>query len=148
MTKYPSTYVTTDIVAYRQSESGAREILLIQRKNDPFKNAWALPGGFFDQSDQNLFIGALRELKEETSLEAQPADLKLIGVFSEKGRDPRENNPADRSRIVSVAFKLRLPKNHPEPLAKDDAKALGFFSIDHLPQLAFDHGEIISIAFR
>lgn len=148
MVKHAPTYVTTDIVAYRQSESGSREILLIQRKNDPFKDAWALPGGFFDQSDQNLRIGALRELKEETSLEARPSDLELIGVFSEKGRDPRENNPVDRCRIVSVAFKLRLPKNHAEPLPKDDAKALSFFSIDRLPQLAFDHGEIISVAFR
>ncbi len=148
MNNFPSCYVTTDIVALRQPKNGPQEVLLIQRRNDPFKDAWALPGGFLDQSDQNVLAGALRELKEETTIDANPTDLRLVGVFSEKGRDPRENNPEDLCRVVSVAFMLALPENHVVPHARDDAKDLGFFPIDNLPKLAFDHEEIISIALK
>lgn len=148
MNRFPSCYVTTDIVALRQPKNGPQEVLLIQRKNDPFKDAWALPGGFLDQNDQNVIAGALRELKEETTISANPTDLQLVGVFSEKGRDPRENDPKDPCRVVSVAFLLELPENHVVPHARDDAKDLGFFSIGSLPKLAFDHEEIISIALK
>jgi 8-oxo-dGTP diphosphatase len=148
MNKFPSCYVTTDIVALRQTKNGSQEVLLIQRKNDPFKDAWALPGGFLDQSDQNVLTGALRELKEETTIGANPTDLQLVGIFSEKGRDPRENNPEDLCRVVSVAFMLTLPENHAVPHARDDAKDLGFFPISSLPRLAFDHEEIISTALK
>lgn len=145
MAKYPSVYMTADIVVFRTSTSGS-EVLLIQRKNEPFKGAWALPGGFFDQADQNVLAAAIRELQEETSLKLQPKDLKLVGVFSEKGRDPREFNAEDPCRILSTAFFASLDSLAPEPKAADDAKAVRYFAIEQIPKMAFDHKQIIEQA--
>ena len=62
-------HLTTDIVVFCKSISTESEILLIQRKNEPFKDYWALPGGFFEHQDQNIIECAKRELEEETNLD-------------------------------------------------------------------------------
>jgi 8-oxo-dGTP diphosphatase len=109
------------------------QILLIKRKNEPFKGCWALPGGFVDEKE-DLEQAALRELFEETQLKA--SDLKQIGAFGNPNRDPR-------GHMVSVAYFGTVPEEV-IAIASDDAKEIGWFSLKKLPALAFDHAEIIS----
>ncbi|MEK6758101.1 MAG: NUDIX hydrolase, partial [Nanoarchaeota archaeon] len=64
-------------------------IILIKRKHEPFKDCWALPGGFLELGKETLEQAAVRELFEETSLITNPEELKLVGVYSDPRRDPR-----------------------------------------------------------
>jgi 8-oxo-dGTP diphosphatase len=109
------------------------QILLIKRKNEPFKGCWALPGGFVDEKE-DLLKAALRELMEETQVKG--ADLKQIGAFGKPNRDPR-------GHMVSVAYFGTVPDNI-VAIASDDAQEIGWYSLKKLPALAFDHAEIIS----
>ncbi len=129
-------FVTVDCVVLTRDQSGY-QILLIKRKNEPYKNAWALPGGFVDENEA-LEVAAARELEEETAIKA--TDLTQIGAFGKPFRDPR-------SHIVSVAY-FTLLQEKVSAKAQDDAIEVGWFSINNLPLLAFDHAEIISTALN
>lgn len=107
-------------------------VLLIRRKAEPFAGAWALPGGFVD-ADERLVDAARRELQEETGL--KQAELEQLHTFGDPGRDPR-------GWTVSVAYLARVPKGL-KPKAGSDAKAVGWHPLDDLPELAFDHAEIL-----
>jgi len=131
---YPRPAVTVDAVIFRK-QNGQEEVLLIQRGNPPFENQWALPGGFVDM-DEDLETAAMRELEEETGLKNIP--LQQFYAFGAPGRDPRH-------RTISIAYRGVLDK--PQPLqAGDDAKKAKWFLLDHLPEVAFDHSEIIEKA--
>ena len=110
-------------------------ILLIQRKNEPFKSFWALPGGFIDV-DEPIEKAAIRELKEETGITG--ITLEFLNYFDEPGRDPRE-------RTISMAFTGSTNKGI-NIKAASDAKKAEWFKIDNLPDLAFDHAKIIKMA--
>lgn len=125
-------FVTVDLVMVKQT-AHVSQILLIKRKNEPFKGCWALPGGFVDEKE-DLLKAALRELMEETRVKG--ADLKQIGAFGNPNRDPR-------GHMVSVAYFGTVPEEV-IAIASDDAKEIGWFSLKKLPPLAFDHAEIIS----
>ncbi|HSP40819.1 MAG TPA: NUDIX hydrolase [Gillisia sp.] len=127
-------FVTVDSVIFYAEENNIY-VLLIQRKNDPFKSQWALPGGFLEV-EETLETGAARELEEETGIKV--SSLKQIGVFGKPGRDPR-------GRVLSIAFagKLSLKENL---MAGDDAGDASWFNIKELPPLAFDHKDIIEAA--
>lgn len=127
----PKIFVTVDVVLFRKINS-SYEILLIQRLNDPFKDYWALPGGFVDQNEE-LETAAKRELFEETDI--QLFQVKQIKAYGNPNRDPRHHT-------ISVAFMGEID-SLAEAKAKDDAKTVKWFSIDELPALAFDHAEII-----
>jgi len=108
-----------------------RTIVLIKRKNPPY--GWALPGGFVDYGE-SLEQAATREAAEETSLQVQL--LGLVGVYSSPKRDPRQHT-------LSVTFAAR-PLS-PETLqAGDDASSVSRFALDALPELAFDHADIVA----
>ncbi len=107
------------------------QIVLIQRKNPPFQGQYALPGGFVDYGER-VEDAVLRELREETGLEGEIAGL--VGIFSEPDRDPR-------GHTVSAAFHIRIISG--EMKAGDDAGAVSLFTLDNLPELAFDHEKII-----
>ncbi len=111
------------------------EIYLIKRKNDPFKNFWALPGGFVEYGER-VEEAALRETKEETGMDIKIN--KLIGVFSDPKRDPR-------GHTVSIAF---LAEPHGTPRSGSDAKDIKRFKMSQLPKLAFDHDKIIKEAIK
>lgn len=128
--------ITTDAVIF-STLSNTDYVLLIQRKNNPFKDEWALPGGFLE-TDETFETGAKRELKEETGLEVKT--LKQIGVFGAIGRDPR-------GRTISIAFVGKLSST-PKVEAADDAKNAKWWPLNNLPNLAFDHSEIIAKAFK
>ena len=129
-------FVTVDAVVFRQQKI-TPEILLIKRKNEPFKDNWALPGGFVDEGE-DLEDAAIRELEEETSVKISAAEQ--LRAFGKPGRDPRHHT-------VSIAFMAFVPENT-EAVAADDAKEIGWFAIDDLPTLAFDHAEIIAFALK
>ena len=126
--------IATDIVLER-SNNGRPEILLIERKNPPFKTHWALPGGFVEE-DEEIASAAVRELMEETDIKLGRDLLQFIDYFDAPDRDPR-------GRIVSMAFGhvLQAPA---EVSGNSDAARAQWFSMDELPELAFDHRTIIA----
>jgi len=126
--------VTVDaVIFYRKAD--ILKVLLIKRKNEPFRDQWALPGGFLEENE-TLAEGAKRELEEETGLKLEK--LQQIGAFGTPGRDPR-------GRTISIAF-LTLIDAEAKVKASDDAVDSKWFSFNDLPDLAFDHREIISEA--
>ncbi len=132
MTYISKIFVTVDLVIIKNTIP-EDQILLIRRKNEPYKGCWALPGGFVDENE-DLEQAAIRELMEETQVKA--FDLKQIGAFGKPNRDPR-------GHMVSVAYFSIVPHNI-DAIASDDAQEIGWFSVKKLPALAFDHAEIIS----
>lgn len=129
--KYARPALTVDGIIVAGSDS-ASMILLIRRKADPFKDKWALPGGFVDVNE-TLENACKRELEEETGL----TNIELIQfyTFDAIDRDPRE-------RVISTVFYGQLK----EPLAViggDDASEAKWFPINSLPEMAFDHKAII-----
>ena len=131
--EYPRPALTADIIAVR-GEAPTHEVLLIQRRYDPFAGQWALPGGFVDEYELPV-DAARRELAEETGV-AWDGELTLVGVFGKKGRDPR-------GWTVATAF-LAIVDREVRVEAADDAAEARWFPVDGLPPLAFDHGEIIA----
>lgn len=127
----PHIFLTVDIILTRQLNS-TTEVLLIQRLNEPFKNKWALPGGFVDKGE-DLEPAAKRELLEETSISIK--SLTQFKTYGKPGRDPRGDT-------VSVVFYAKVDENVIAQAA-DDAKDVRWFPMDSLPELAFDHEEIL-----
>lgn len=129
--------VTTDCVIFYKPSGGELKVLLVQRENDPFKNDWALPGGFLED-EEPLEEGAKRELKEETGL--QISEVHQLKAFGNPGRDPR-------GRTISIAFWGEVFSEE-KVEGSDDAKDANWFSVEKLPDLAFDHKEIIEYALK
>lgn len=127
----PHIFLTVDIILTRQFNSKS-EVLLIQRLNEPFKNNWALPGGFVDKGE-DLEPAAKRELLEETSISIK--SLTQFKTYGKPERDPRGDT-------VSVVFYGDV-KEDVIAQAADDAKDVRWFPMDSLPELAFDHEEIL-----
>lgn len=126
--------VTVDaVIFYRKVNS--LYVLLIKRKNEPFLDQWALPGGFLEENEP-MEEGAKRELEEETGLKLKK--LQQVGAFGTPGRDPR-------GRTISIAF-VGLIDAEPKLKANDDALEVKWFNLNDLPDLAFDHRGIISEA--
>ena len=126
--------VTVDAVIFDR-KADILKVLLIKRKNEPFRDQWALPGGFLEENE-TLAEGAKRELEEETGLKLEK--FQQIGAFGTPGRDPR-------GRTISIAF-LALIDIEAKVKASDDAVDSNWFSFNDLPDLAFDHQKIISEA--
>lgn len=133
--KYEHPAVTTDCVIFTY-EDWKLKVLLVKRGGEPYKGEWALPGGFL-RGDETAREGALRELREETALEASA--IGELGVFSKPDRDPRE-------RVITIAFYALVKPS--EVRGGDDADEAAWFPIDDLPQLAFDHADIIHSALE
>jgi 8-oxo-dGTP diphosphatase len=133
--EYPHPAVATDIAVFTL-RGGALHVLLIERGAEPFRGAWALPGGFL-QPDEELDACARRELKEETGVDAEL--LLPFGNFSAPDRDPRE-------RVISVAYLALMPSDELKLAAATDAAQAKWFAVSRLPPLAFDHDRILKQA--
>jgi 8-oxo-dGTP diphosphatase len=135
--EYPRPAVTVDILLFAE-DSIDRKILLIQRKGPPFKDHWAIPGGFVE-IDESLETSALRELREETGL--FNIELTQLGAFGAPERDPR-------GRVITVAYYGVIDASQARVVAGSDASDARWFSTANLPDLAFDHAEIIAAAIE
>lgn len=128
--KYPRPAVTADcIVITKEAEP---KVLLIERGDDPFKGCWAFPGGFMDM-DETTEQCAIRELEEETGMKV--SEVHQIGVYSKVDRDPR-------GRTITVAY-LAIVDAPVAVKGQDDAAKAEWWSLSALPELAFDHAEIM-----
>ncbi len=133
---YPRPMLTADVVVLAGASEDAR-VLLIQRGNAPFAGSWALPGGFVEQGEQ-VAEAAPRELAEETGLRVGAGSLELLDVYDTPGRDPR-------GWTVSVVYIARVP-GESAVAGADDASDARWFSVEELPELAFDHALILADA--
>jgi 8-oxo-dGTP diphosphatase len=127
--------VTADAAVFAFFDGGWR-LLLIQRKREPFKGRWALPGGFVEV-EEDLPEAVARELAEETGL--RDILLEQLRAFGKPGRDPR-------GRTITVAYFGIAEKGLEQIKADDDAADTRWFDIEHLPSMAFDHDEIACCA--
>ncbi len=125
--KFP--LVTVDCVLFKFNS-----VLLIKRKFSPFKNFFALPGGFVDVGE-TVEEACVREMKEETSINLKVNDLKLVGIYSNPRRDPRRST-------ISISFYSEINKII-SPKAGDDAIFAEFKENWQKEKLAFDHKIII-----
>lgn len=133
--QYPRPSVTADsiVLRYNNATQGV-EVLLIQRRDNPFKNRWAFPGGFVNK-DEDLLAAVHRELKEETKLTGVCfTPLPPVGT---PNRDPR-------GHVITCPFIAGIKFTKSNKLkAMDDAKALKWYDLKELPNLAFDHHTIL-----
>ncbi len=137
--KYPRPAVTVDCVVFGLDlDEENLKILLIQRDIEPFKNKWALPGGFV-RMDETLENAALRELQEETGM--KDIFLEQLYSFGNPGRDPR-------GRTISIAYYALVKLGDQLLQADTDAKDVAWFSMNDAPELAFDHELIIELAIE
>jgi 8-oxo-dGTP diphosphatase len=129
--RYKSPKLTADGLILKD-----KKVLLIKRKNYPFKGKWALPGGFVEYKEKTEDT-AIREVFEETGLKTKINNL--VGVYSDPNRDPR-------GHTVSVIYLLEICGGKLK--GSDDASDAKFFDLNQLPKLAFDHNKIIKDALR
>jgi len=134
---FPHPAVTTDIVIFSIRDNELK-LLLIKRKGAPFKGKWALPGGFV-QLNESLEAAANRELAEETGV--TEVYLEQLYTYGEPDRDPRE-------RVITVAYYALIPSDRLTLTAATDAEAVGWFGMNELPRLAFDHADIVEMAHQ
>nr|WP_320022644.1 NUDIX hydrolase [uncultured Draconibacterium sp.] len=134
--KYPRTALTVDAIVFVKSDKET-SVLLIERGREPFKNRWALPGGFIEM-DETLEQACIRELEEETGLQIEK--MQQFGAYDAIDRDPRH-------RTISVVYSVELKEQKPVE-GSDDAAQAKWFSLEDLPELAFDHAEILADFFK
>lgn len=152
----PSVTVDTLIftIVKNKSTGSKLELLLIKRKNHPYINHWAIPGGFVN-IDESIDQAAERELKEETGL--SDIYLEQLYTWGAVNRDPR-------MRVISVSYMALIPKEKLLPHAGDDAGAVQWFKVAYQnnslsliaddgtcvneSNLAFDHANIIKLAIK
>lgn len=119
--------LTVDGIAVNEGQ-----LVLIRRRNSPFQGFFALPGGFVELGE-TVESAIVREFFEETGLRTKV--ISLVGVYSDPDRDPR-------GHTVTVVFEMEITGG--EMAGGDDAAEANLFPLDRLPELAFDHGKIIS----
>lgn len=129
--------LTVDAVVFGY-ENSQLKLLLIQRKNEPFKGMWALPGGFV-LDDEDIPAAVARELHEETGVSINY--LEQLYTFGQPDRDPR-------FRTVSVCYYGLLNPNNYQIAADTDAENVAWFDVKKMPKTAFDHKEMIQYALE
>lgn len=112
------------------------KVLLIKRGKEPFKGKWALPGGHVNYNEK-VENTAVREAKEETNLDVEPT--RLVGVYSDPGRDPR-------GHYITIMYLCKILGGKVK--AGDDAADAKWFTLEDLPEMAFDHRRMIEDATR
>lgn len=132
---YPHPAVTTDTVLFSLQQEKLC-VLLIRRAAEPYRLSWALPGGFLD-IDETPEACARRELAEETGI--REVYLEQLFTFGDPTRDPRE-------RVISIAYLALAPAIRLKPRAGSDARQASWYPFDALPDLAFDHADILRLA--
>jgi len=132
---YPHPALMTNVAIFTIREKRLKS-LLVRREGEPFLGQWALPGGFVDMSE-NLRQCAEYALAEETGVSG--VYLEQLYTFGDPNRDPRE-------RIITVAYYALIPSDQIQLRAAPDAAAVGWYAMNKLPTLAFDHEKILNKA--
>ena len=135
--EYARPAVTADCVVFGLDDDDLK-VLLIQRDLEPFEGSWALPGGFAVVGE-SIEETARRELQEETGLSG--VFLEQLYTFSEPERDPREH-------VVTVAHFALVNLFEHKVFASTDARNAAWFDLDDVPELAFDHEQILKTAYE
>lgn len=135
--KYKKPSVTVDIVLFTIQDRDLK-VLLVRRGIEPFKGKWALPGGFV-RIKEDLEEAAKRELLEETGV--GNVYLEQLYTFGDPKRDPR-------GRVITVAYMALVNSDEIELKATTDVSEAAWFSVKKLPELAFDHKEILEYALK
>lgn len=134
---YPKPSVTADCALFGFDEEDLK-VLLIQRDIEPFSGKWALPGGFV-HIDETLDEAARRELREETGVDG--LFLEQLYTFGDVHRDPRD-------RVITVAYYALVNLHVHSIKAASDARRALWFPVNDIPQLAFDHEQIMEVALK
>ncbi len=135
--KHERPALTIDCVVFGLDLSESTlKVLLIERKLAPFKNMYALPGGFV-RRNETIEHAALRELGEETGI--TNVFLEQLYTFGDPKRDPR-------GWIVTVAYYALVSPEQHVVRASSDAHSAAWISVKRIPALAFDHGKILDAA--
>jgi len=135
--EYERPALTTDCVIFG-FDGGELKLLLLEREKDPFKNKWALPGGFVF-IDETTEACAKRILAEKAGIKNM--FVEQLYTFSDTDRDPRE-------RVISVAYFALVNKLQYELVAGRDTVKAEWFELSRLPKLAFDHAKIVKAAVQ
>ncbi|OGJ21044.1 NUDIX hydrolase [Candidatus Pacearchaeota archaeon RBG_13_36_9] len=137
--EFPTPSVAVDIITFSIKENSLK-VLLIKRGVEPFKDKWAIPGGFV-RIKESLEEAAKRELEEETGV--KEVYLEQLYTFGEPSRDPR-------GRVITVSYFALIndEKSEQELKATADASEAKWFSVKELPELAFDHARILKYAMK
>ncbi len=133
LSSYETPLVTVDIVLFTVIQNHLK-VLLIQRRQPPYDHMWAIPGGFI-HAGETLEQAASRRLLEETNV--NNIYLEQLGSFGKPDRDPR-------ARVITVAYYALVSAEKLNLQPHANAKDVSWFSVDDLPDLAFDHGDIVS----
>ena len=160
--KYERPSVTADVVILTMDEDNELNVLLIKRGGHPYKDHWAIPGGFLEAGKESIDEAAARELYEETGIKVSDGiDLSQLITVGTPDRDPR-------THVVSVVYTALVPKKLLSIKAGDDAKEAMLFKIRNgydengeyntyfvgdkrsitLDNLAFDHADLILTALE
>ena len=134
--EYPRPALTVDCIVFGLDAQQELKVMLIQRNIPPFQGKWAISGGFV-KLDETLEAAALRELQEETGV--HDVFLEQLYTFGDLARDPRD-------RTVTVAYYALINLTEQEIKATADARAAAWFALSEIPQLAFDHDQILQTA--
>ncbi len=137
LTDYPSPSVAVDIIVFTINENQLK-VLIVKRNESPFKNKWAIPGGFV-RIKESIEEAAARELKEETGVTEEY--LEQLYTFGNPDRDPR-------GRVISVSYMGLINSENTKLKADTDVSEAKFFPISSLPKLAFDHDKILKYALK
>lgn len=129
--------LTTNIVVFTLRDEQLK-LLLIRRRNAPFEGCWSLPGGVVG-TDEDVEANAMRKLEDSTGLSG--IYLEQLYTFSAPERDPRE-------RVISVAYYALVASKRLQLRTDEDSEGVGWFSLNELPELAFDHAQMVDTAHQ
>ncbi len=135
--KYKYAVIASDIAIFTL-QAGRLKVLLIKMKKDPYKSFWACPGGLV-KAEEDIEKGAERILTEKTGL--KNVYLDQFYTFGKVGRDPF-------GRVVSVAYLALIPSDNLSLKTSSDYEDVKWFEVKDLPDLAYDHKEIVKVALE
>lgn len=134
--------VTVDCAIFRYNQEGRLEVLMVERRDDPYKGCYALPGGFVNAKNEKVYDALIREIKEETNIDLSNRVVRNVGFYDSPDRDKR-------GRVITFAYTLFVDDgfNLNEKAGDDAASVKWVYAVDILTgdiKAAFDHKEIIS----